>query len=232
MDLLKPIQLLGDMLYPKVCKNCGTWLVTGEHNLCVICMADLPKTGFGLAQHNPVEKIFWGRVPLAYATAYLHFHHAGMVRNLLHSIKYKGGKELAKELGALFAAEIKNLHPDFAPDLILPVPLHASKERQRGFNQSAMIAEGMATVFNCDWRGDLLQRTQKSETQTKKSRFDRWSNVDGIFSMTGNLPDQVKKVMLIDDVITTGATLEACARSIVAHTQVELGLAGLAWANE
>ncbi len=145
--LLTPLRNFIDLLYPTVCCNCGNWLVVGEKSICLHCINEMPLTGFHFQQGNPTAKLFWARVPISYATSYMFFYETGIARKLLHQIKYKGGRELAMDLGEMFAYSLLQADPEFKPDFIVPVPLHPRKLRQRGFNQSEAIAEGMAKVL-------------------------------------------------------------------------------------
>lgn len=231
MGLLTPIQILADMLYPKVCSACKQPLLQAEEGLCLHCLSQLPFTDFGFTAGNPVEKLFWGRVSISYATSMLFFDEGGFVRELLHKIKYRGGRDLAVELGKLFALQLLKSQPGYKPDLLVPVPLHRSKLRHRGFNQSEAIASGMAAILGSEICPNFLKRVSNNSTQTKKGRFDRWANVDGIFSLHKPAQYTAPRILLVDDVITTGATLEACIRAIEKVENSQIGIASLALAR-
>lgn len=231
MDFTAPVKRLGDMLYPEICRACRKWLVNGEEQLCLHCVDALPRTYYGFQKHNPVEKIFWGRIPFEFAGSFLFYHDKGMVRNLLHRIKYQGGRDLAESLGRMFAEDLLRSDAGFRPDLLIPVPLHPRKLRQRGYNQSLCIAQGMASVLQTTVRTDLVLRNRYSLTQTRRNRFDRWLNVEDIFTVAKPEEMMRKTVVFIDDVITTGATIEACVRSIMGCEGVKTGILSLALAR-
>lgn len=216
------------MVYPNTCASCDRWLVHGESGICMHCLDEMPRTGYQLHRGNPVEAIFWGRVPLLMAGSFLHFRDEGMVRDMLHGIKYKGRRELATELGKLYAGELRQHVPEFAPDLWLPVPLHPRKLRQRGYNQSLAIADGLAAVLGGDVRDDVLFRRNYTQSQTRKGRFSRWENTGTAFGIRNQTAISGKKVILVDDVVTTGATAEACLQLIVSVQGTAAGFLSLA----
>lgn len=231
LKILQPLRLLQDMIYPRVCHVCQRWLVTGEQGLCLHCFQELPKTGFGFQKGNPVENLFRARIPVAYASAFIYFQETGISKKLLHDIKYLGGRELASTLGRLFAQELLLHNTNFKPDGIIPVPLHPRKKRQRGYNQSEAIASGMAEIFGCAMRTDMVIRKKYTQSQTRRNRIDRWENVEQVFGMNPKARVHSGSYMLVDDVITTGATLESCAQTLVNAQVGEIGIAGLALAK-
>lgn len=220
------------LFYPEVCLGCGNSLVSGEKILCTRCEVSLPRTRFHSDTENEVSRIFWGRVELQMATSFLYFRKGGTVQNLMHQFKYKGEREIGSHLGKLFATELENVPFYSSADLIIPVPLHPDKEKKRGYNQSHVIAGGMGEILKIPVAADLLIRKTFSETQTKKARYSRWENVKAIFDLEE--PDKLigKKVILVDDVVTTGATLEACANILIEKGQAKVGVATLAMASQ
>ncbi len=202
------------LFYPNLCAACSEPLVKHEEVICLRCLANLPRTHFQHDRENIVAQMFWGRVKVEHAAAYLYFQKGGNVQKLLHKLKYKGEKCIGEALGRLMALEMadslfKNI------DLIIPVPLHKSRLRKRGYNQSECIATGIGAGLNVQIMLGLLERVVANPTQTKKHRYDRWTNVEGIFSVKH--PEQLsgKHVLLVDDIITTGATLEACTSELL-----------------
>lgn len=195
------------------------------------CFDALPRTGYGFQKSNPVERLFWARLPVEFATSYFYFSDKGVVRNMLHKIKYHNGQELAETLGRLFASELLEKDPGFAPGVLVPVPLHPAKRRQRGFNQAELIARGMANAFGAEVRTDIIQRNIFSQSQTKKGRFDRWENVNSIFSLKNANELENNRIVLVDDVITTGATLEACASVLAGIQGIKIAIASIAVAR-
>ena len=224
------INNLINLFYPNVCQSCGEALNKQEAVICISCLLRLPTTGFHLHTENPVSRIFWGRVDINAATSFLFFSKQGRVQNLIHQLKYKGQKEVGIELGRLFGSELLQ-SPDFSNiDFIVPVPLHPKKLSKRGYNQSLMIAEGLKKSMNVEiFTG--LQRNVHSATQTKKSRYERWENVKDIFVLEQQEKLENKNILLVDDVLTTGATLEACATVLSGVPGVTVSIATLAYAQ-
>ncbi|MGB0916044.1 MAG: ComF family protein [Flavobacteriales bacterium] len=212
MMINKRLSIIQDVLglfYPRVCGGCDSHLMKHEQNLCLSCIHGLPKTYFWDYDVNPIEKLFWGKLEVSSACAFLHFEKDNVVQRLMHRFKYQGKSEIGTELGRLFASTLidKNWFTDV--DVIMPIPLHSSKEQRRGYNQSAYIATGMGEVFDVAVRNNGLTRTVASESQTRKSRFDRTENVESVFQVDNPNYIKGKNVLLVDDVVTTGATLEA-----------------------
>lgn len=216
------------ILYPPMCAACGNVLMRHERVLCLSCLLELPGTGFHDDAENPVARMFWGRVPLEQATAFMYFYRDSRYRKILHELKYHGQYRIGIEMGRMFGRELKST--EFSRiDLVHPVPLHPRRQRQRGYNQSALIARGIADVLKKPIEEKLIRRTQDTASQTRKSRYGRWENVEGIFSV--NVPEKLKDkhVLLVDDVVTTGATLEACASSLLGIENVRVSVAVLAY---
>lgn len=204
-----------------------------EKYLCLACLANLPFTRFHLEPGNLVEKCFWGRIPLRQAFSYLYFREGGLTRNLLHRIKYQGDKELAAHLGFVYGSRLLEDIPDLYFDAILAVPLHPSRQRKRGFNQSHEFAEGLSAATGIPNRSNLVKREVATATQTRKNRESRWLNVDSIFSVNKQLTEQNHSphFLLVDDVITTGATMESFAASVLnVLPECRISVASIAYA--
>lgn len=216
------------MLFPQYCLMCEKALEKGEQCICLVCQHELPKTTYHLDVDNPLTRRFWGKVPIKFAWAYLKFSKQGKVQRVLHQLKYKNRPEIGKLFGQWYGAELKasNLHQEI--DLILPVPLHLSKLKKRGYNQSDPFAEGLSQTMEVAWCANTLRKNAASETQTKKGRFERWENVQRLFTVTD--PEKIKnqRILLVDDVITTGSTLEACAEVLIAAGCREVSIAAIA----
>lgn len=203
------------LFFPRVCECCGTSLNKEEDMICAGCVIDLPVTNYHRIPDNPVSKLFWGRFPVQMAAACYTFTKNGPVQRLVHRIKYKGKKELGKVLGRQYGYSLmEGRHlPSF--DLVIPVPAHPDKLSSRGFNQSEWIAFGIAEAMKLDCVPAALVRRKQSGTQTNQRRFDRWKNVKDDFAVVDPELIRGKHILLIDDVVTTGATLEACSRKVL-----------------
>lgn len=219
------------LVYPRLCLACENPLYSHERSLCTHCVYHLPRTGYHLRVNNPVSQLFYGRVELHAAAAFFGFHKAGKVQHLIHQLKYKGAKEAGVETGLLYGAELK-VSPLFGDvDVVLPVPLHRSKLRRRGYNQAACFAQGLARSMNIFLDETTLHRAAATATQTRKSRFDRWKNVEEVFALRDSAHLEEKHLLLVDDVVTTGATLEACAAQLLKIPNVRVSVAAMAAAQ-
>jgi len=218
-----------DLLFPRICQGCGCQLKRQEEILCIRCGAKLPRTGFSKHEDNPVAEVFWGRADLKSATSFLFFNKGGSVQHLIHLLKYKNKKETGVYLGKLFGYELKESPLFNNIDIIMPVPLHPKKEKMRGYNQSFCIASGMGSAMEKPVEKDNLVRVVHTSSQTKKSRYDRWVNVKDIFQVRNPEAIRNKHILLVDDVLTTGATLEASATVLLAVDDVKVSVATLAY---
>lgn len=219
------------LIFPTICAACGKSLHKNEDSICTYCMYYLPKTNFHLDSHNPVAKIFWGRAPIHSATAFYNFTKGGKVQHLIHQLKYKGQKHIGLTIGKLCGHEL-NYCDDFnTVNTVIPVPLHPKKLRKRGYNQSDSFAEGLAASMNAKVEFNVLSRIIPSASQTRKTRYNRWENVESVFKL--NQPDALagKHILLVDDVVTTGATLEACAHTLLQAPEIKISIATIAYAR-
>lgn len=219
------------LIFPKICVSCGKSLYKNEHSICTYCAYHLPKTNYHLDNENPVAKIFWGRATIFSAAAFYSFNKGGQVQHLIHQLKYKGRPEVGIAVGKLYGYEL--LQSDYfkTVDTIIPVPLHPKRQKKRGYNQSDCFAEGLSKSMKVAADYKILYRGFNSETQTKKSRFKRWQNVETIFQLRDLTTLQGKHVLLVDDVITTGATLEACAQTLLKVPDIKVSIATMAYAS-
>jgi ComF family protein len=218
------------LLYPRLCYACGNHLLRNEKLICTECYVLIPRTNYHLEEENPVAQLFWGRCNIEKAAAFSFYNKGSRIRNLIHSLKYKGIQEVGFELGRIYGNSLKSNGFTNGIDLIIPVPLHPSKKRRRGFNQSDLISEGLSEATGVPLDTDSLIRISVSDTQTKRSRYERWTNVEGIFRITepGNL--RGRHVLLIDDVITTGSTVESCTNELLKVEGVRVSVVALAYA--
>jgi ComF family protein len=176
---------------------------------------------------NPVAQLFWGRCYIERAAAFSFYSRGSRIRNLIHRLKYSGIQEIGHELGRIYAAALLKSGFVSGVDLIIPVPLHPARKRTRGFNQSECIARGISEVTSIPVNTRALRRIVKSSTQTNKSRFERWTNVEGIFSVTDQEAVSGRHVLLVDDVITTGSTIEACANELLKIEGVKVSVVAI-----
>lgn len=221
---------LTELLFPRLCVCCGDKLIEQEQWICLHCLHHIPRTNFHLEAENPVARLFYGRVKIEFATSFFYFSKGSSYQSLIHNLKYKGMKELGAEMGKHFGIDLQQSDDFSTIDLICPVPLHPKKEKKRGYNQSWWIASGMAAQMNIPLSDDNLKRVTFTDTQTRKNRFERWQNVEGIFELTNPEAYAGKHILLVDDVVTTGATIEACAQAILSKTDARVSIATLATA--
>jgi ComF family protein len=218
------------LIFPRICAACGNSLWKNEETICHFCEYHLPKTNFHHNPENPVTRLFRGRIMIETGAAFLYFNKGSKVQRLIHQLKYKGRKDIGIYLGDRYGGLLKYAPLFNSADAIIPVPLHKKKYMQRGYNQSEQFAIGLAGSMNIPVNKHLLVRTKATETQTRKSRFSRYQNVKEIFMV--NHPERWvgKHFILVDDVITTGATLESCILALNVIPQVKISVACIATA--
>lgn len=205
---------LVNLFYPNLCVVCSIQLSDQEDLICLHCERHLPRTHFARYADNPIEKIFWGRATIHSAASIYFFNKGGGIQKIMHHLKYKQRKDVGIWLGEQLAKELLLSKRFLEINFIIPVPLHPKKEFSRGFNQSLLIAKGMEEYAN--WKvEDILERTINTSTQTKKGKYERWLNVGSSFTIKSSNQLKNKSVLLIDDVITTGATIEACIQALL-----------------
>ncbi|MFM2338864.1 MAG: hypothetical protein RL115_2057 [Bacteroidota bacterium] len=226
MSLLAELkQSVLHLLFPHVCVGCGSDILNTQVTLCIKCIEKLPVTNFEKFQDNPVEKLFWGRVPVAAATAQYYFTKESLLQTLMHQFKYKKNKELGLQLGTLMGHQLINSSLYTSVDALIPLPLFEKKERKRGYNQAEVLCNGMATIMQRPVWNNVIERPQHTDTQTKKNRVERWQNMEGKFTILQPNTLAGKHVLLVDDVVTTGATLEACAGALQQVKDVTISIA-------
>jgi len=203
-----------------------------ENYTCKECLFKIPKTNFYKNKDNTVSQIFWGRVNLEYAFSYYYFTKGSILQRLIHEVKYRNARELAYELGKEFGNELRDSDFHKQIDLIIPVPLHPKKQKKRGYNQSDWIARGVGDVLNIPVSGQVLARSIHTDTQTKKTRVQRWDNVKDAFVVADKNKIENKHVVILDDVLTTGATLEACANQLLQVPGTKVSIISLAYAAD
>ena len=219
------------LAFPHTCAGCGTDLIGMENLLCMHCHAALPLTSFHLHSNNPIEKLFWGRLPVTNATAQYYFSKESLIQRLMHAFKYKGNKELGFFMGKLMGYELQQSNRFLQVDALVPLPLFPSKERKRGFNQAGVLCQGIAEILQIPVLENAVIRTAHTESQTKKNRIERWQNMEGRFHLGNSKALSGKHILLVDDVITTGATLEACGHELLKGEDVTLSIATLCFSS-
>ena len=229
--IFKPIQYFFDLIYPQICDVCNTPLVRGEKIICTNCRIDIPITRSWNERGNSIEQIFWGRVPIVAATSFFFFARGSKYRGLLHKLKYSGRADIGVMLGVWFGSELAKTDVFSTVDFIVPVPLHPKKQRIRGYNQSEKICVGLSQTMHKPVDTKTLIRSEFTNTQTKKSRLERWKNVSTVFTVTNVENFKDKHILLVDDVLTTGATIEACCNAILSVVDCKISIATIAYAD-
>lgn len=219
------------LLYPELCPACDSPLTNSEKEICIKCEFDLPYTDFHLHRENPVAKQFWGRIPLHTAMALLYFSKESKTQNLMHQLKYKNQPQIGFLLGEMIGERLltSGLHQNY--DYIVPVPIHEKRLRSRGYNQSEYIANGIAQALKIPVKTKVVIRYKETKSQTKNERFERFQNLENVFMVLQPMAITGKHILLVDDVITTGATLEACANTLNQHKPSYISLAAAAYAK-
>lgn len=203
------------LFFPDLCVVCGDKLIEGEQHICMGCLSLLPKTNFHLQPDNRLEQFFAGRVPFEHIAAFAYFIKGGSLQHIIHELKYKRNPEIGNFMGILCGENLKGSDFIRTIDLLVPIPLHYKRQKKRGYNQSLEICKGISEATGIPVDSNTLIRTINNPSQTKSSRFDRWKNVENIFSLTNQDTFRDKHILLVDDVITTGSTIESCAKEIL-----------------
>lgn len=222
-----------ELFYPRLCVGCGKKLYRDERFVCLECLSSLPLTQDHESAGNFVEQHLYGRPYIESATALMLYEKESVPQKLLHEIKYHGAKELARSLGRMLGRDLRGGRFS-SVDMIIPVPLHPNRLKWRGYNQSEWIAMGLSEELDVPVRADFVERVTETSTQTKKNAEERWKNVQGIFSLKKDAPVRElrgRHLLVVDDVITTGATLMACAAALASVDDVKISAVSLAAVN-
>ena len=226
--LAKIINEINNILLPRVCFGCNTQLFRGESILCAVCRHDVPLTDHNYLEENVVDRIFYGRIPIKKAASFTFFSKNGLIKNLLHWLKYKNQEQIGGFLGDWCGAQLKN---DLGLDnieVVIPVPLHPKKLKKRGYNQVALFAQKIAENIQAEYRDDVLLKVINTKTQTKKDRQLRWETSKEAFVLNPKAEINFRHVLLVDDVITTGATIEICSRTLLELHDLEISVLSMA----
>ena len=217
-----------DLLYPRLCNCCNEELVRNEESICTSCLHELPVTNFHLEKENPALKIFYGRANIENAACLLFFYKKGMVQNLIHNLKYRGHQEVGSFLGKWMGSELSKAEDFRRTEAVIPVPLHSKKLKSRGFNQVEGFARELAASLNAEYVDDVLLKKTNTGTQTIKKRLARWGSIEETFVLENSEKLRNKHILLVDDLLTTGATLEACAHRLEKIEGISISIATMA----
>lgn len=217
------------LFFPHVCTGCGSDIVNSKHQLCLKCLSELPVTNFFSQMANPVEKKFYGRLRVKNGGAGYFFTKDSLLETLIYELKYKGNKDIGSYLGQLLAKFLTNNNAFDDIDMLVPLPLNPRRQKKRGYNQATALCNGIASVWKRPVVENAVIRKVNTETQTHRGRITRWENMDGVFAIAEPSLIRGKHILLVDDVITTGASLEACGSEILKVSGTSLSIATLAY---
>jgi ComF family protein len=218
------------LFFPVLCAACGKSLFKNEIIICTDCIYHLPYTNFHLEKDNRVARQLWGRIPFAGSTSFLYFHKGSRVQNLMHQLKYNNKPDIGIKLGEMYGQVLQ--HSEYkSANIIVPVPLHPQRLKLRGYNQSDFFAQGLSNIMGIPLDATLLKRGISTGTQTKRSRFSRYENMKDVFVVTDPNAVSGKHILLVDDVITTGATVEACGIKLLEIPDTTLSIVTIAFAD-
>jgi ComF family protein len=219
------------LVFPHVCEGCGNDVLDQKDALCLKCLSDLPKTNYQYFYNNPVEKIFWGRLDIKHAASQFYFTKESLMQHIMHQIKYRSNKTLGVFMGRSMGTAIVETNRFNNIEALVPLPLFPSKEKKRGYNQAALLCEGMSEIMKIPVYKNVVKRSVHTETQTHKNRVERWQNMEGNFYLENPSEISGKQVLLVDDVVTTGASLEACGQELLKIPGLELSIYTLCYAS-
>ncbi|MGZ9734591.1 ComF family protein [Flavobacterium sp. GNP002] len=220
-----------NLFFPKVCSGCSSFLLSNENVICTVCRHEIPLTNHHLNPENDAFKKFYGRIPVVHTSALFYYHKKGIVQELIHNLKYKGHEEIGTILGEWYAEDLKTIDLLQSVDEIIPVPLHRRKLKERGYNQVTAFGTALSSSLNIDYNDTILVRNVYSKTQSKKNLLGRTEGIESTFDVSFTNKDHNKHFLLIDDVITTGATLEACSRALLKIPGAKISIVCMAMAQ-
>ncbi len=219
------------LFYPRLCEGCNKPLVLGEEVLCISCSLEIPETNYHHIEDNETALRFAGRIPFINATTFAWFNNDSLIQHLVHGLKYRNKKETGIYLGRRFGERLKETDWWKEIDIIVPVPLHREKQAKRGYNQSLLIAQGLSEALHIPADAHILERLRDTESQTHKTRVERLRNMEEAFTINNNRHLKGKHILICDDVLTTGATLEACALALMKIEGIKISVATIGIAS-
>lgn len=217
-----------NLFFPKVCYACSNYLSDNEDTICINCRHDLPVTEFHFNDDDTVKKVLRGRAKIEHATALFRYEKKGPVQQLIHGLKYKGYKHIGELLGDWLGGELNEVNAYQNIDMVIPVPMHIKKLKKRGYNQVEKFGQHIAKALNAEYVDDVLVKISDTKSQTTKGRLARWNNNNEVFAIKNILKIEGKHVLLVDDIITTGATLEACSSALSQAKIIKISIATMA----
>lgn len=225
------LQNLINLFFPQICEACRFPLKDNEKVVCLNCRHELPVTNFHIENDDAVKNIVYGRVKLENATALLHFSKKGLVQELLHNLKYRGHEQIGQFFGDWLGGELKTIENYNTIDVVIPVPLHKNKMRARGYNQVTKFGKAIAKALSADYNDDALVKVKPVKTQVFKDRITRFDDADTRFALYKAENLKEKHILLVDDIITTGATIETCVLLLQTIENVKISVATMAIAE-
>ena len=228
INLTKILNDINRVLLPPACFGCNAHLIRGEQHLCTVCRNDLPLTDYTFNEENPIDRIFYGRINLKKASSFLFFTENGIVKQLIHHLKYKNQEQIGLFLGDWYGPILKNDNSLGEIDAVVPIPLHKKKLKKRGYNQVAKFSQRLAFHMNTEYVDHILIKTANTKTQTTKGRMGRWQGDRALYTLDDALYFKNKNVLLVDDVITSGATMEIAAKALLETEGIKVHITSMA----
>lgn len=228
INLTKILNDINNVLLPQVCFGCNAHLIRGEQQLCTVCRNDLPLTDYTFNEENPIDRIFYGRINVKKASSFLFFSENGIVKQLIHHLKYRNQEQIGTFLGDWYGHILKNDRSLGVIDAIVPIPLHKKKLNKRGYNQVAKFAQRLAFHLNTEYVDNILVKTANTKTQTTKGRIGRWQGDKALYTLANRDYLKNKNVLLVDDVITSGATMEIATKALLENEGITVQLTSMA----